>query len=215
MQIAVLGTGDVGTTIATKLVALGHQVRLGSRSRDTAAGLAWKDKAGVAASVDDFAGAAAFGELVFLCVKGDAAQAVLEAAGKGIDGKIVVDVTNPLDFSRGMPPTLTVTNTDSLGEQLQRAFPSATIVKTLHTVNHTLMVDATALADGAHTMFICGDDADAKARVRDEVLTPFGWRDVLDLGGIAQARATEGWLPLWVRLYGALQTGAFNIKVVR
>ncbi len=215
MKIAVLGTGDVGTTIATALLTLGHQVRLGSRTVDNAAARAWVDGAGAGASVGVFADATAFGDLVFLCVKGEAAPDVLDAAGSALTGKVVVDVSNPLDFSKGMPPTLLVTNTDSLGEQLQRRFPAAKIVKTLNTVSCKLMVNAAALNGGDHTMFICGDDNDAKARVLNEVLKPFGWRDVVDLGGISQARATEGYLPLWVRLYGALSTGGFNVKVVR
>lgn len=215
MKIAVLGTGMVGDVIASKLTALGHDVKMGARSAENPAAAAWAKKAGARASTGTFADAAAFGEVAFLCVKGEAAGEVLKATKGGIDGKIVVDITNPLDFSKGMPPSLTITNTDSLGELLQREHPKAKIVKTLNTVNCNLMVDAKSLHGGEHTMFLCGEDAGAKERVVHDFLRPFGWSDVVDLGGIAQARATEGYLPLWVRLYGALKSPHFNVKVVR
>ncbi|HLL25324.1 MAG TPA: hypothetical protein VK427_24480, partial [Kofleriaceae bacterium] len=128
--------------------------------------------------------------------------------------KVLVDVSNPLDFSQGFPPSLTISNTDSLGEQLQRAFPATKVVKTLNTVAASLMIEPRQLADGEHTMFVCGNAADAKQQVTT-LLASFGWRDVVDLGDITNARGTEMWLPLWVRLYGALGTPAFNLKLVR
>lgn len=218
MKIGVFGTGDVGRTIGTKLVQLGHVVKMGGRTADSEDGVAWaKETGGKGGSMGTYADAAAHGELVFNCTPGTHAVDVLKAAGaKNLDGKIVIDVSNPLDFSKGMPPTLTVVNDDSVGERLQKAFPGAKVVKTLNTVNCKLMVDASRVGSGDTTMFVCGDDAAAKKRVVDEVLTGwFGWKDVIDLGGIAQARGTEMFLPLWVRLYGALRTPEFNVKVVR
>ena len=126
---------------------------------------------------------------------------------------MLIDIANPLDFSAGMPPTLFVKDTDSLGEQIQRAFPDAKVVKTLNTINATLMVDPAELADGDHTIFVCGDDAGAKATVT-ELLRSFGWKDVIDLGDITTARGTEMLLPIWLRLMAPLGTPAFNFKIV-
>lgn len=213
MKIAVLGTGMVGKTIATRLIHLGHHVGLGARSATNEAAATWAAKGGEGASAGTFHDVAAEAEMVFLAVKGDVAEAVLKSAGDGIAGKVVVDITNPLDFSKGMPPTLFVGNDDSLGETLQRAFPTAKIVKTLNIVNADVMVNP-SLVPGESSMLMCGDDDGAKQAV-GEVLAAFGWTDVIDLGGIAQARATEAYLPLWLRLWGALKTPNFNIKVVR
>lgn len=216
MRIAVLGTGSVGNTIGTKLVALGHEVKMGSRDAANPKAAAWVSGAGSRASAGTFADAAAFGELVFNATSGTGALAALQAAGaENLRGKIVVDISNPLDFSKGMPPTLTVTNTDSLGEQLQRAFPEAKIVKTLNTVNCVLMVSPSNLAGGEHDMFICGNDKEAKGRVTEILKGWFGWKNLIDLGDITNARATEGVLPLWVRLYGHLKTPNFSLRVVR
>jgi Mandelate racemase / muconate lactonizing enzyme, N-terminal domain len=141
--------------------------------------------------------------------------AVREAAGaENLNGKVLVDISNPLDFSQGRPPTLSVSNTDSLGEQIQRRFVETKVVKTLHTMNAYLMVDPTQLAEAEHTVFVCGDDAEAKARVT-ELLQGFGWTDILDLGDISAARGTEMIMPIWLRLFGALQKPVFNFKIVR
>lgn len=227
MKIGILGTAIVGKTLAGALSSLGHDVVIGTRDPDatrarTAPG-AFGDPPISAfltehptLSLGTFAEAAAHGEVVFNATSGLGALGALTLAGAAnLDGKIVVDVSNPLDFSRGMPPTLAVCDTDSLGEQIQRAFPGAKVVKTLNTVNANLMVAPRQLAGGDHTMFVCGDDAAAKARVTALLKDEFGWRDVIDLGGIAMSRGTEMYLPLWVRLYGALQNPMFSIKVVR
>ena len=214
MKIAVFGTGMVGEAIASKLVSLGHDVRMGSRSADNAAALKWVKAQGGKASAGTFADAAAFADVAFLCVKGEAAVPVMKSVAGALDGKILVDISNPLDFSKGMPPTLFISNNDSLGETLQRDFPNVKVVKTLNTVNAYLMVDATKLK-GEHTMFLCGADASAKERVLADFLRPFGWTDVIDLGGISQARGTEAYLLLWTRLYGALKSPDFNVKIVR
>jgi len=215
MKIGVLGTGMVGETIATKLVALGHEVRLGSRTATNEKAVAWSAKAGARASHGTFADAAAHGELVFVCTKGEATVEAVRAAGKdNLRGKIVVDVTNPLDFSKGMPPVLFTAGDDSLGERVQRELPESKVVKTLNTVNCDVMVDAMRIG-GESDVFVSGNDAEAKATVSRFLREQFGWRSVVDLGDITTSRGTEGYLPLWVRLWGALKTGDFNIRIVK
>jgi predicted dinucleotide-binding enzyme len=211
VRFGVLGTGAVGSTIATKLVALGHEVKMGSRAAGNEKATAWVESAGEGASEGSFANAASFGEIVFNCTAGAHSLAVLEAAGReSLAGKIIVDVALPLDFSRGMPPSLGVCNTDSLGEQIQRAFPDARVVKTLNTMNAAVMTEPVG-----GEVFVCGDDADAKREVT-ALLVTFGWpaEHVVDLGVISAARGTEMYLPLWLSLYGALGTGQFNIAIV-
>jgi predicted dinucleotide-binding enzyme len=225
-KISVLGTGMVGQTIAAKLAELGHAVVVGTR--DPAATLARTAPEGTASSpvkawlekhpgieLQTLAQAAQRAELVVNATGGGAALEALKAAGEeALAGKILIDVANPLDFSKGFPPSLSVCNTDSLGEQIQRAFPRTKVVKTLNTVNASLMVDPMRLADGAHTVFLSGNDAAAKQTVA-ELLRSFGWQDTLDLGDITTARGAEMFLPLWVRMYGTLKTPQFSIKVVR
>ena len=227
MNIGVLGTGIVAKTIAGKLGSLGHSVKLGTRDPKATLARSEPDMAGgppvrtwlethANVSLVPFADAAKHGELVVNALSGDGALAALGLAGaENLAGKILIDISNPLDFSKGMPPSLTVSNTDSLGEQIQRAFPKAKVVKTLNTVNAFLMVDAKLLAGGDHTMVLCGNDDAAKAEVTRILKEWFGWRDVVDLGDITNARGTEGWVPLWARLYGALKTPMFNMKLVR
>lgn len=210
MNIAVLGTGQVGRTLGTGLLGLEHTVTMGSRTADNAAGTAWATEHG--ATCATFADAASGAELVVLAGSGKHALDILAAAGD-LDGKVVWDVTNPLDFSQGFPPSLTVANTDSLAEQLQRAHPSARVVKALNMVANAVMVDPSRLP-GDSTLILCGDDADAKAQVTG-VLEGFGWTDIVDLGGLDGARGMESWLLLWTRLYGVLATGDFNLKLIR
>jgi 8-hydroxy-5-deazaflavin:NADPH oxidoreductase len=216
MKIAVLGTGMVGKAIASKLVGLGHEVTMGSRAADNQAATAWAAEGGERASHGTFAAAAAGAELVLNCTAGAGSLEALRAAGEqNLAGKTLIDVANPLDLSHGMPPSLLVTGTDSLGEQIQRAFPSTRVVKALNTVNCEVMVDPSRVP-GDHDVFICGDDEDAKTEVRD-LLGSFGWpeRSMIDLGDITTARGTEGHLLLWLRLWGVVGSGDFNIKVVR
>ena len=222
MRISVLGTGMVGRTIAARLDDLGHDVAIGTRDpQDTLArtepggmGRVWaSEHPGI--TVATFAEAAAAAELVVNATSGGASLAALESAGaENLAGKVLVDVANPLDFSQGMPPTLSVKDTDSLGEQIQRAFPEAKVVKTLNTMNADLMVEPQRLAGGDHSVFVSGDDTAAKQEVTD-LLTSMGHTDVIDLGDLSTARGVEMMLPLWLRLYGALGTPAFNFKVVR
>jgi predicted dinucleotide-binding enzyme len=215
MKIAIFGTGMVGTTIGTKLVSLGHEVKMGSRTADNAKATAWVEASGKTASQGTFADAAAFGELAFNCTAGTGSVAAIEAAGpKNLAGKILVDVSNPLDFSKGMPPTLSVCNTDSTAEQLQRACPDAKVVKALNTMNCALMVDP-SLLKGEHDVFLSGNDAGAKGRVSEILKGWFGWKNVVDLGDLSAARGQEMFVIFWVRVYGALQSPNFNIHVAR
>jgi predicted dinucleotide-binding enzyme len=216
MKIAILGTGMVGNTIGTKLIALGHEVKMGSRTNNNEKAIAWADSAGKNASHGTFAEAAAFGEIIFNCTKGEASVDVLKLAGENnIAGKILVDISNALDFSKGMPPTLSICNDDSLGETIQRAFPGVKVVKTLNTMNCKLMVDATGVA-GDHNVFVSGNDAGAKAEVK-KLLNDFGWLDknIIDLGDISTSRGTEQLLPIWIRLMGTLGTANFNFHIVK
>jgi predicted dinucleotide-binding enzyme len=195
MRIGVLGSGNVGQTIAGKLRELGHEVEVGTRSENS------------------YGTAAAHGELIFNCTAGTGSLEALRAAGEGeLRGKVLVDVANPLDFSGGMPPTLSVCNDDSLAEQIQREFPDAHVVKALNTVNSAVMVDP---VEGTN-LPICGNDAAAKEQVT-ALLGDFGWTGdaVIDLGGIEAARGMEMYLPLWLSLMGTLGTPQFNIAVVR
>ncbi len=216
MRFGVLGTGMVGRTIAGKLAELGHEVKMGSRSAGNEKAVEWAAGAGESASEGSFADAAEFGEVVVNATAGTASLEALETAGaENLAGKVLIEIANPLDFSQGMPPSLSVCNTDSLGEQIQRAFPEARVVKALNTVNAAVMVAPDSLTESGN-VFVCGNDDEAKARV-SELLETFGWLagDVVDLGDIAAARGTEMYLALWLRMMGALDTPQFNIRIVR
>lgn len=214
MRIAILGTGIVGQTIGRRLVELGHEVTMGSRTATNEKATKWAEEVGAGATHATFADAASGAEIVFNCTGGGASLAALRQAGaRNLSGKILVDVANPLDFSRGMPPSLTVCNTDSLGEEIQRAFPEVRVVKTLNTVNAAVMVQPSLVA-GEHDVFVSGNDASAKAAVAD-LLRSFGWRNIIDLGDIATARGVEMLLPIWVRLMGVLKTPHFNFHIAR
>jgi len=216
MQFGVLGTGMVGQTIASKLIDLGHHVMLGARHTGNEKARAWAAAAGASAREGSFTDAAHFGEIVVNATNGTAALDALAAAGaENLAGKVLIDVANPLDTAHGMPPSLSVCNTDSLGEQIQRIFPDVRVVKTLNTMNAAVMVNP-SLVPGPHTVFVSGNDAAAKARVA-ELLESVGWprESILDLGDITTARGTEMYLPLWLRLWATLGMGHFNIRVVR
>jgi 8-hydroxy-5-deazaflavin:NADPH oxidoreductase len=202
MRIGVLGTGVVGTTIAGKLRELGHDVRIGSRA-------AGEDAV-------PFADAAAHGELVFNCTNGNASLEALTAAGtENLAGKVLIDVSNALDFSQGRPPLVGVSTGDSLGEQIQRAFQEAKVVKALNTVNANVMVDP-GRVPGEHDLFLSGNDEQAKAQVA-ELLQTFGWpaERIIDLGDITAARAQELYVALWLRLVGVAGGTDLNIQLVR
>ena len=197
MKVGILGTGVVGDTLGTKIASLGHEVKMGSRT-------ATNEKAAAAA------------DLVVNASNGAGSLAMLESAGEqNLAGKVLIDVANPLDFSRGRPPTLSICNTDSLGEQIQRHFLHPRVVKALNTMNCEVMVEP-GKVPGEHDVFLCGEDADAKRRVT-ELLESFGWPAgrIVDLGGVESARGTEMYVAFWLRLWGALGTGYFNIAVAR
>jgi predicted dinucleotide-binding enzyme len=216
MKIGIFGTGMVGATIGNKLVSLGHEVKMGSRTANNEKAVAWTKAAGAKASQGTFADAAAFGELFFNCTQGAGTLDALKAAGAdNLKGKILIDLSNPLDFSKGMPPSLFSGNTDSLGERIQAAFPDTKVVKTLNTVTAEIMVNPGKIGGGDHHMFISGNDAGAKSTVGEFLKTQFGWKNLVDLGDITTARGTECYLPLWIRLWGSLKTAEFNIKIVR
>jgi hypothetical protein len=227
MRIAVFGTGPVGKALAGKLAELGHEVVVGTR--DPEATLARTDPDGLGnppfgvwqqahpeVGLASLMEAAAPAELIVNATNGAGSIEALEAAGEtNLAGKVLIDISNPLDFSQGLPPSLFVSNTDSLGEQIQRRFPQARVVKALNTMNCEVMVDPDKVP-GEHDVFLCGEDEGAKQQVA-ELLQSFGWPAdrIIDLGGISSARGPEMYLPLWLMLWGALGTGYFNIVVVR
>jgi predicted dinucleotide-binding enzyme len=226
MKIAVLGTGMVGQALAERLAGLGHEVSVGTR--DVEAALARSEPDGMGnppyrawakehpqVRLVPFAEAAAGAELVVNATSGAVSVPALAAAGSSnLAGKVLLDIANPLDFSQGFPPTLFIKDTDSLAERIQREFPDAKVVKALNTMTAHLMVDPRRLADGDHTVFVSGNDAEAKKTVI-ELLRSFGHTDVIDLGDLSTARGTEMLLAVWVRLMGALNTPYFNFKIVR
>ena len=226
MKIAVLGTGTVGRTLAGKLSALGHDVVVGTRDPEATASRSDPDAMGNPAfpvwqaehptvGLASFAEAAAGAELVVNATGGAGSlEALTRAGAANLAGKVLLDVSNPLDFSQGFPPSLLVKDTDSLAEQIQRAFPETKVVKSLNTMTAALMVDPARLGGGDHSAFVSGDDAAAKQVVVD-LLTSMGHRDVIDVGDLSTARGTEMLLSLWVRLMGALGTPYFNVKIVR
>jgi predicted dinucleotide-binding enzyme len=225
VKIAVLGTGMVGQALATRLSGLGHTVTVGTR--DPQATLARSEPDGMGnppfsawatqhpeVQLATFADAAASAELVVNAASGFGAMPALEQAGTdNLAGKVLIDISNPLDFGNGFPPSLFVKDTDSLGEQIQRAFPDTRVVKALNTLTANLMVNPKQLG-AASTVFIAGNDAAAKATVT-ELLQSFGHGDVIDLGDITGARGTEMLLPVWLRLMSTLGTANFNFSIVR
>jgi predicted dinucleotide-binding enzyme len=227
--IGILGTGSVGRTYASKFITLGYDVMIGTR--DVSEKLASKEKdiygsppfsewyaMNKSVRLGTFKEAAHFGEIILVATLGGYTLNALKLAEAQIlNGKILIDVTNPLDFSHGMPPVLmpALSNTNSVGEEIQKTFPGLKVVKTLNTMWSGLMVNPGMLNGGDHNAFICGNDSDSKSKVK-EIMISFGWTDknIIDLGDITASRGTEMYLPLWLRIFGAKQMGAFNIKVV-
>ncbi|MFJ9819025.1 NADPH-dependent F420 reductase [Streptomyces sp. NPDC101151] len=215
MRYAVLGTGEVGRTLGGRLVELGYDVTLGSRTRDNPIAAEWATAAGGRAHAGAFSDAAAAADMVLTAVGGRVALDALRAAGaEHLAGKVVVDVCNPLSFEDGQL-RLDPVESDSVAEQIQRAFPDARVVKAMNTVNCQVMVDP-GRVPGEHNLFVCGDDAGAKQQVT-ELLGEIGWPAgrVLDLGGIRSARAMEMLLPLWFGLFQKFGHADFNFEVRR
>ncbi len=221
MKIAILGTGSVGQTYASKLIELGHEVMMGTRNPDETRKkekfLEWHT-ANSKVQLATFADTVAFGELIVNALQGAATIDVVKSTSSSLfDAKILMDVSNPLDSSKGFPPTLLegLNNTHSLSEEIQKTLPNAKVVKTLSTMWCGIMVNPKLIANGDHNAFIAGNDTEAKAKVK-ELMASFGWTvsNILDLGDISKARGVEMYLPLWLSIYGATNNGAFNIKIV-
>ncbi|REJ81759.1 MAG: NADP oxidoreductase [Bacteroidetes bacterium] len=214
MNIGILGTGNVGRAIGSHLIQRKHKVKLGSRTTNNEKAIRWTKENGSHASHGTFSDAASFGEIIFNCTLGMSSLEALRQAGKShLDGKILVDVSNPLDFSKGMPPSLSVCNTDSLGERIQQAFPELKVVKTLNTMNSKIMVNP-SMIKGKHCVFVSGNDESAKRIVKDMLKADFDWKEIIDLGDISTCRGTEMLLPLWLRVNDKLGSAEFNFSIV-
>lgn len=215
MDVGILGTGIVAQTISTRLIELGHSVKLGSRMSNNEKARAWAKRAGKLASFGTFAETAKFGEVLFNCVSGMGTLSALDyPSAADLNNKVLIDVANPLDYTRGAPPTLSVCNTDSLAEQIQRLHPLLHVVKALNTMNVDVMVNPDRV-HGPHDVFICGNDKDAKDTVTMILMEWFRWESVIDLGDITNARGMEMALPLWLSLQKKLGTNIFNFKIAR
>jgi 8-hydroxy-5-deazaflavin:NADPH oxidoreductase len=230
MKIAIIGTGIVGRTIASRLVELDHEIMMGTRNVSDKLASTAKDNYGnppfsewfklnSKITLGSFTEAAAFGELVINATNGsNSVTALILAGAKNLAGKVLIDISNPLDFSNGMPPSLLpgLNNTNSLGEEIQKTFPETMVVKTLNTMWCGLMINPNLVGNGDHVNFISGNNVEAKTKVKD-ILNQFGWKDenLFDLGDITGARATESVLPIWLRIIGVTKSGAFNFKIVR
>jgi len=230
MKIAIIGTGSVGRAIASKLVELDNDVMMGTRNVTEKLASTAKDymgnppfsdwiKSNLKVKLGTFAEAAAFGELVINATNGaNSVTALILSGAKNLAGKILIDIANPLDFSNGIPPSLitTLSNTNSLGEEIQKTFPDVMVVKTLNTMWNGLMVNPDLIGKGDHINFISGNSTQAKSKVQ-KLLNQFGWKNenIMDLGDITAARAAESVLPIWLRVMGITKGGAFNFKIVR
>jgi 8-hydroxy-5-deazaflavin:NADPH oxidoreductase len=229
-KIAILGTGSVGQTYASKFISLGYEVMMGTR--DVARKLASNEKDSYGnpsfqewysdnkkVKMGTFREAVAFGDIILNATRGVNSISILRQTDiNDLKGKILMDIANPLDYTNGMPPAIQpeLNNTNSLGEEIQNEFPDVKVVKALNTMWAGLMVNPTMLNGGDHNAFICGNDTAAKMEVI-QILKSFGWseKNILDLGDITSARGTEMYLPLWLRIFRATNSGAFNIKIVK
>jgi predicted dinucleotide-binding enzyme len=209
-KVGILGSGDVGKALGAGFLALGHEVMIGSREPEKVK--PWVNAAGPGASAGTFEQAVRFGELIVLATLGTGTENAIHLAGENnFIGKVVIDTTNPLDFSKGAPQ-LAIGHSDSLGERVQRALPGAWVVKAFNTVGNPLMVNP-RLPGGPPDMFICGDDDRAKSKVA-EVCKDFGW-GVIDIGGIQGSRHLEPMCMVWV-LYGVhAKTWTHAFKMLR
>lgn len=214
-KIGIFGTGVVGRTIGTKMAELGYEVMMGSRTANNPKARDWGmnyDKS----SNGTFEDVAKWADIIFNCTKGEITLDVFRLAGvENLNGKVIIDISNSLDSSRGTPVPLIekYANTNSLGEEIQRLVPDAKIVKSLNMVNCEVMINAQRCG-GEATMFMSGNDAEAKEKVRS-ILQQFGWVDIIDLGDIVGARGMEMILPLWLRTSGTTKDYHFAFKIVR
>jgi predicted dinucleotide-binding enzyme len=213
MKVGILGSGDVGQALGRGFARHGWEVMVGSREPSSEKLTAWRAAAGAKAHTGSFTEAARFGEVVVLATNGAGTESALDLAGPGhFRGKLVLDATNPLDFSKGMPPGLFVGTTDSLGERVQKKLPGAKVVKCFNTVSNPQMVDP-KYEQGTPPMLLCGDDAEAKKQA-EKILRELGWPSALDVGGIESARWLEALVPLWVRAGVAIGRFDHAFKVV-
>ena len=213
MDIGILGTGMVGQTIGTKLVQIGHNVMIGSRTGDNPKAMNWAKEEGHNAYHGTYADAAAYGEVIINCTLGAASLEALNQAGAAnLKGKILIDTSNPIDYSTEIT-TLTVCNTDSLGEQIQRAFPDVRVVKSLNTMNANVMVNPAKLIEYTD-VFVSGNNSEAKAIVTRYLQDWFGWKIVIDLGDITTSRGVEMFLIMWFSLRRVVPAKRMNIKLV-
>lgn len=223
MKIGIIGSGVVAQTLGSKLVEQEHDVVLGTRDPKKldekklfASTLReWQEQVKNRAKVASFAEAAAHGEILINATSGEVSIDALKlAAADKVGPKILIDVSNELDHSKGMPPVVLASQERCVAERIQATFPDLKVVKTLNTVGAPVMVNPKAVGGGDHTVFLSGNDPDAKTQVT-KLLKSFGWSDVLDLGDIGSARGPEMYLAMWIRLWGATKTGMLNVKVVR
>ena len=223
MKIGIIGTGVVAQTVGAKLIELGHDVVLGTRDpkklddkKMFATTLReWLEAVGNRARIVTFREAAAHGDLLVNATGGLVSLEALGRAEAGsVGSKTLVDIANEIDHSKGMPPAVRASQDSCLAEKIQAAFPNLRVVKTLNTVGAPVMVNPKAVGGGDHTVFVSGNDKQAKAEVT-ALLRSFGWSDVLDLGDVSSARGPEMYMAMWIRLWGATQTGMLNVKVVR
>jgi len=214
MKVGILGSGEVGRSLGIGFASHGHDVMIGTRHPDKPELAEWRAKVGEHGSVGGFSDAAGHGQVVVLATRGDATEEAIDQAGSAhFDDKVVIDVTNPLDFSSGMPPGLFVGTTDSLGERIQRKLPKAKVVKCFNIVSNSTMISP-KMKDGIPDMIVAGNDADAKRKVA-EILKEFGWDEPIDAGGIDGARWLEAWVPLWVRICSAVGSWGVAFRVLR
>ena len=212
MKVGILGSGDVGKALGKGFVSRQHDVKIGSRTPNSDRLKTWISTVGRHGSTGTFAESAAFGDIIVLATNGSATESAIDMAGRqNFSGKIVIDVTNQLDFSRGPPPGMLYSPTDSLGQRAQRKLPAAKIVKCFNTVPNSQMVDP-KFKDVE--MMICGNDSAAKQQVT-KILKEFGWKGAIDLGGIENAGWLEAFVPLWARVGMSLNTWDHVFKVVR
>jgi 8-hydroxy-5-deazaflavin:NADPH oxidoreductase len=217
MRIGILGSGDVGRRLGDGLIELGHSIKIGSRDPNKKDIVQWINNHGGEERKEPsgtFTEAASFAELIVLATLWDGTpNAIKMADPKDFDGKVVVDVTNPLDFSKGMPPSLAVGHTDSGGETIQRMLSESKVVKAFNIVGNPHMVHPN-FPGGPPTMFICGNDEESKKIVTDKILTPFGWETV-DIGGIEGSRLLEPLAMLWMTYYFRTSTGNHAFKLLK
>jgi 8-hydroxy-5-deazaflavin:NADPH oxidoreductase len=214
MKIGILGSGDVGRKLADGFIELGHQVKIGSRDLRQSKLTEWIDKHDKEKASSGTFADTSFGELVVLATLWTGtADAIRLADSRNFPSKIVIDVTNPLDFSNGMPPRLALGHTDSAGETVQRMLPDSKVVKTFNIVGNPHMIHPD-FPGGKPTMFICGNDDEAKKMVTDDILTRFGW-ETIDIGGIEGSRLLEPLALLWITHYFRTGNGNHAFKLLQ